>query len=111
MLTDEDVWLERFKKNLETWEVREEAFLRWLDRKETFGKKLRVARALRNLSMREVAAEVGVTAQAISKYETAKMMPRPQVLLRLAELYGVSVDWLLCECQIDLSCSHDARQS
>ena len=38
MLTDEDVWLERFKKNLETWEVREEAFLRWLDRKETFGK-------------------------------------------------------------------------
>lgn len=67
-----------------------------------FGDKLRVARALRDLGLRDVSKVVGVSANAISKYETGKMFPSSSVLVAMAELYDVSLDWLMCSCPITL---------
>lgn len=67
-----------------------------------FGDKLRVARALRDLSLRDVADVVGVSYNAVSKYETGKMVPSSSVLVAMAKLYGVSLDWLMCSCPITL---------
>ena len=69
---------------------------------ELFGDKLRVARALANLSLRDVSEAVGVSHNAISKYETGKMMPKSSVLVAMAKLYGVDLDWLVCSCPIQI---------
>lgn len=67
-----------------------------------FGDKLRVARALRDLSLRDVSEVVGVSYNAVSKYETGKMVPSSSVLVAMAKLYDVNIDWLVCPCSIRL---------
>lgn len=48
-----------------------------------------------NLSQEELAAKIGVSRQAISKWERAEASPDTDNLVLLAELYGVSLDELL----------------
>lgn len=62
-----------------------------------FGRRLRLARKRAGLSMRALAERMDpkVTAQAISKYETGKMMPRSAVLVGLAKALDVSLDFLM----------------
>lgn len=62
-----------------------------------FGKRLRLARRKAGLSMNALAARVvpKVTAQAISKYESGKMMPSSAVLVGLGKALGVSLDFLM----------------
>jgi len=60
-----------------------------------FGERVRAARRLAGLSQREAARLAGVTAMAISKYETGKMMPSSGVLLQLAEALGVDIEFFL----------------
>lgn len=73
-----------------------------MDEWKLFGDKLRVARAYADLSMRDVSARVGVSANAIAKYEAGTMTPSSGVLVALAQVYGVSLDWLMCSCPITL---------
>jgi len=53
-----------------------------------FGIRLRAARKMAGMSMEDLAAKLGgrITKQAISKYETAQMMPSPEVLEKLVEV-------------------------
>ena len=62
-----------------------------------FGQRLRLARKRAGLSMRALAERMDpkVTAQAISKYETGKMMPSSAVLVGLAQALDVSLDFLM----------------
>ncbi|WP_419857340.1 helix-turn-helix domain-containing protein [Candidatus Palauibacter irciniicola] len=62
-----------------------------------FGQRLRLARKRAGLSMRALAERMDpkVTAQAISKYETGKMMPSSAVLVGLARVLDVSLDFLM----------------
>lgn len=48
-----------------------------------------------NLSQEELAAKIGVSRQAISKWERAEASPDTDNLILLAEIYGVSLDELL----------------
>ena len=59
------------------------------------GERIRLARLAARMTLRELADKVGVTAQAISKYETGKDMPRQSVLLRLADATKVNTAYLL----------------
>ena len=64
-----------------------------------FGKHLQLARKKAGYSLRGLsyALDGEVTAQAIGKYERGEMMPRSSVLIHLASVLGVSLDYLLSE--------------
>ena len=62
-----------------------------------FGQRLRLARKKAGLSMRELAGRLSppVSAQAISKYESGRMMPSSAVLAVLGRTLDVSLDFLM----------------
>lgn len=62
-----------------------------------FGQRLRLARKRKGLSLRALAELVDpkVSAQAISKYESGKMMPSSRVLVGLGKALGVTLDFLM----------------
>lgn len=104
-MSQEGTWLSHLKQTQVSDRAREQALLQWKSMSDLFGAKMRVARSSRAMSMRDVAAAIGSSAQAISKYETGKMLPQSKRLVALAQLYDVSIDWLMCPCPIRLGCS------
>ena len=48
-----------------------------------------------NLSQEELAEKIGVSRQAVSKWERAEASPDTDNLIKLAEIYGVSLDELI----------------
>ena len=64
-----------------------------------FGDRLKLARRKTGYSLRglEDALEKKVTAQAIGKYERGEMMPSSDVLSAMANVLGVSLEYLLSE--------------
>lgn len=55
------------------------------------------AREKVGLTQKEVAEKLGVDQSAVSFWETGKTHPRASLLIRLASLYGCTVDDLLAE--------------
>lgn len=51
---------------------------------------IRSLRLAKNLTIRELAEKVGVSHVMITGYENGKVTPRPKVLQRLADVFGVS---------------------
>lgn len=66
------------------------------------GERLKQARLGAGLSMDALVARMdhALTKQAISKYETGKSVPRPDVLLRLAGVLGVRTSYFMEEPQV-----------
>lgn len=58
-------------------------------------KNIRALREDNDLKQREVAAVLGVSQNTYSQYETGVIAFTDQVLLKLADYYGVSVDYLM----------------
>ena len=56
-----------------------------------------VAREKAGLSQTEVAKALGVNQASVSYWESGKTQPRSAQLLKIAKLYGVTVDELLRE--------------
>lgn len=56
--------------------------------------RLRTARRQVSLTQQEVAYKVGVDRQSIYGYEAGKQSPSPASLNMIAQVYGVTVDWL-----------------
>lgn len=52
-------------------------------------------RSARDLSQRQLGDLVGVTQQAVGRWETGQAFPDTAILLRLADLFDLSVDQLL----------------
>ena len=57
--------------------------------------KLKALRKRDNLTQEELAFELGVTKSVISAYERGKRMPSYDILIHLASMYDVSIDYLL----------------
>ncbi len=57
--------------------------------------RLRQMRNKNGLSQEELAAKMGVSRQAVSKWERAEASPDTENLILLAKLYGISIDELL----------------
>ena len=70
-----------------------------------FSQRLRQARVLKKISMEQLASMIGnsVSKQAISKYETAKMMPNSTVLVALANALDVEPDYFFRPFTFDLN--------
>lgn len=61
------------------------------------GQKLKQKRTERNLSQEKLAAQLGVTRQTVASWEKGKTYPDIGSILKLSDLYGVSLDELLKE--------------
>ena len=61
----------------------------------TFEERLVQLRKARGMSQEELAEKVGVSRQAVSKWETGAAEPSTSNLLALAKLYGVDAGELL----------------
>lgn len=61
-----------------------------------FAVRLRQLRKDKHMTQAQVASRIGVTASMVSSYETDIRLPSYDVMLRLADVFGVTVDYLLC---------------
>lgn len=70
-----------------------------------FAKRLKQARILKKISMDQLVSSIGgiVSKQAISKYESAKMMPNSNVLVALAIALDVETDYFFRPFSFDLN--------
>ena len=59
------------------------------------GEKIYSYRKQMGLSQKELAAMLNVTNKAISKWETNASLPKAELIIKLAEIFGVSADELL----------------
>jgi DNA-binding XRE family transcriptional regulator len=62
---------------------------------EKLAGRLKSCRLHAALSQKEAALQAGISQQALSLLEAGKRSARAHVLLSLASLYGVSLDWLI----------------
>lgn len=63
----------------------------------TLAEKILTLRTGRNLSQGELAEKLEVSRQSVSKWETGQSVPELDKLIKLADLFGVSVDQLVRE--------------
>ncbi len=61
----------------------------------TLGNKLQVLRKQKGLSQEQLAGQLNVSRQAVSKWELDTTLPETENIIRLSELFGVSTDYLL----------------
>ena len=64
--------------------------------------RIRDLREDRDIKQAELAEATGINQQTISNYETGKTIPDAYALIRLADFFGVSVDYLIGRVDIDL---------
>ncbi len=60
-----------------------------------FGKRIAALRKKKGFSQTELAEKIGVTPQAVSKWECGNAIPDIDLLLELSHLYGVSINEML----------------
>lgn len=60
-----------------------------------FSERLRALRKERKISQGALAAQLGISQQAVGKWETGRSTPDPGTLRKIADLFGVSADGLL----------------
>lgn len=58
-------------------------------------KNIRALREDRDIRQREIAEVLGVSQNTYSQYETGVIAFTDQILIKLADFYGVSVDYLM----------------
>ena len=75
------------------------------------GERLIVARARARMTMRDVAQRCECTAQAVKKWEHDEAMPSPSKLIKLCEIYDVSMEWLFAPEPLDFHSTETAPQS
>lgn len=61
----------------------------------TFGEKLQQLRRQQGLSQEKLAEKLGVSRQAVSKWELGDTLPETEKIKQLKRLFGVSADYLL----------------
>ena len=61
----------------------------------TFGDNLKMLRKSRKLTQKGLGDKVGLSKAVVSKYETGIGYPSFEVLIRIAQFFGVSTDYLL----------------
>ena len=60
-----------------------------------FSQRLKQLRKDKHLTQAQVAKRIGVTASMVSSYETDIRLPSYEVMVRIADVFGVTVDYLL----------------
>jgi transcriptional regulator with XRE-family HTH domain len=64
------------------------------DTMETVTRRLIELREGHGLNKLEMAKKLGVSKSTITRYETGDMKPNIEMLIRIKEVFGVSIDWI-----------------
>lgn len=67
------------------------------------GERIKTARSMAELSQRKLAKAMGVSAMAISRYERGLDIPSSGVLIRLAQVLDVKVEYFLRPVSVTLT--------
>lgn len=59
-----------------------------------FSERLAQLRTEKNLSQKDVAKEFGIVVRAYQRYEYGEREPQLSTLIRMADFYGVTLDYL-----------------
>ena len=79
-----------------------------------FGETLKALRKNRSLTQKELGQMVGLSKAVISKYENGMGYPSFDILIRIAQYFGVTTDYLLCAAKgktVDVSGLTDSQIS
>ena len=60
-----------------------------------FGDNLKKLRKEHGISQKELAEKLFISQQAVAKWESDKASPNPEMVARIAELFGTTTDYLL----------------
>ena len=60
-----------------------------------FGTKLKELRLQAGMTQKDLATKIGVTKSVVSYYELSERSPSPEILIKLANIFHVSADYLL----------------
>lgn len=60
-----------------------------------FSNTIRVLRSNQDLTMQELADQLGVTKGAVSMWENKGIVPREDILIKISQKYNISIDKLL----------------
>lgn len=63
----------------------------------TFGEKLQYLRNSKGMSQEQLAAQLNVSRQAVSKWELGESLPDTSKILLISKIFGVTTDYLLDE--------------
>ncbi len=66
----------------------------------TFSERLLALREGKNLSQAAVAKQIGITSRTYQRYEAGEREPMLSTLVRMADFFEVSVDYLVCRTDI-----------
>lgn len=76
-----------------------------------FGAKLRKLRENRGYTLRELGAMLGVHHTHVSQLETSRKVPNAAMILKIADLFGVTTDVLMRdELELDLNTDNQNQQ-
>ena len=59
-----------------------------------YAKRIKELRLKRQLTQLEVAAELGIAGPSYAAYESGKTSPSINTLIKIAQMYGVTLDWI-----------------
>ena len=59
---------------------------------ERIGQKIKEMRIQKEMSMEQMARTLGTSQSAISMYENGERIPRDEIKIKIAELFGMSVE-------------------
>jgi transcriptional regulator with XRE-family HTH domain len=63
--------------------------------KKEIGQRLKLVREKKDLSQADLGDKLGIQYQHVSKYERGESVPTWEYLIKLNEIYGVNINWLL----------------
>lgn len=58
--------------------------------------RLKELRKLNNLTQRQISLKLGITERNYQRYETGEGLPKLSTLIELANIFNVSLDFLVC---------------
>lgn len=82
-----------------------------MERKKAIGLRLKATRERLGLQQKETAKKVGVHPSTLNKYESGDREPDTETLVKLADLYGVSLDFLAMRSRARLDKEGDTEES
>ena len=81
--------------NLNKWRCIELHYGGAMNGNEVFAERVKIEREKKKLSATDLAKSLGIQKTRVSMWETQGTVPRPEMLFKLCDFFGVSADYLL----------------